>query len=108
MRSQVQRLPLQRAHERVAVLLNANARAVSEGLRRELENFVPADDLFYSRTFEDARSIARTVVERGYRTVLTGGGDGTFVGFANTIIDAADGSHAVAVGRGGAALQLAP
>ena len=106
--SPVERLPVHKAHERVAVLLNANAKSVSEGLRRELENFVPADDLFYSRTFDDARSIARTVLARGYRTVLTGGGDGTFVGFANSIIDAANAPRGLAVGRGGAALKLAP
>ena len=106
--SPVERLPVHKAHERVAVLLNANAKSVSEGLRRELENFVPADDLFYSRTFDDARSIARTVLARGYRTVLTGGGDGTFVGFANCILDAASSGSGISVGRGGAAVRLAP
>src|ERR1700682_1218676 len=85
----VERLPVRRQAERVAVLLNANARAVSDGLRRELENFVPPEDLFFSRTFEDARSIARTVFDRGYRTVLTGGGDGTFVGYVNCLFEEA-------------------
>jgi diacylglycerol kinase family enzyme len=84
----VERLPVSRS-ERVAVLLNANARAVSESLKRELENFVPAEDLFYSRCFEDARSIARQVLDRGYATVLTGGGDGTFVGYVNCLFEEA-------------------
>src|SRR5438132_14391145 len=106
MSSQVERLPVHKPSERVAVLLNANARAVSEGLRRELEAFVPTDDLFYSRTFEEARSIARTVLSRGYRTVLTGGGDGTFVGFANCIPDAAEAPDGNAVSRGGLAYPL--
>jgi diacylglycerol kinase family enzyme len=35
-------------------------------------------DLFVSRRIEDAREIAKTLVARGYGTVLTGGGDGTF------------------------------
>ena len=65
MQGNVERLPI-RSTERVAVLLNANAKSVSEKLRRELENFVPPEDLFYSRSFEDARRIARTVVDRGY------------------------------------------
>jgi diacylglycerol kinase family enzyme len=69
----------------VAVLLNANARAVSDSLRRQLEAFVPAEDLFYSRCFEDARAISRQVLDRGYSTVLTGGGDGTFVGYVNCL-----------------------
>lgn len=85
----VERLPLRHATEKVAVLLNANARSVTEGLKRELENFVPPEDLFYSRSFEDARDIARQVIERGYRTVLTGGGDGTFVGYVNCLFEQA-------------------
>jgi diacylglycerol kinase family enzyme len=108
MPSTVERLPVRREHERVAVLLNANAKSVSERLRRDLENFVPSEDLFYSRTFDDARSIASTVLSRGYRTVLTGGGDGTFVGFANCILDAAAPKGGTAVGRGGTALRLMP
>src|SRR5437773_5000041 len=84
----VERLPA-RSADRVAVLLNANARSVSEDLKRELENFVPPEDLYYSRSFEDARSISRQVLERGYRTVLTGGGDGTFVGFVNCFFNQA-------------------
>lgn len=85
----VQRLPLAGGPQSVAVLLNANARNVSEGLRRELENFVPPDDLYFSRSFDDARSIARVVLDRGYRTVLCGGGDGTFVGYVNCLYDQA-------------------
>jgi len=109
MLSKVERLPVHhKTSERVAVLLNANAKSVSEKLRRELEAFVPADDLFFSRTFEEARSIARTVLSRGYRTVLTGGGDGTFVGFANCIMDAAERPESFSLSSGGAALRLAP
>src|SRR5712692_8353762 len=100
----VERLPV-RHHERVAVLLNANAGAVSEALRRELENFVPPEDVFYSRTLEDARAIARTVLERGYSTVLTGGGDGTFVGYVNCLFEEA--SRTEVVVHGAAAVQLA-
>ena len=101
-------LPVRQAHERVAILLNANAKAVTEGLRRELENFVPAEDVFFSRTFDEARSIARLVLQRGYRTVLCGGGDGTFVGYANCILDAAAQRGASVSSARGAALRLAP
>src|SRR5205823_7707741 len=85
----VERLPVRNASEKVAVLLNANARSVSDGLKRELENFVPPEDLYYSRCFEDARSISRQVLDKGYRTVLTGGGDGTFVGYVNCLFEQA-------------------
>ena len=72
-----------------AVLLNANARQVDAGLRHALEGVVPAEDLFFSHSAADARAIADTVVERRYRTVFTGGGDGTFVTWVNHILDRA-------------------
>src|SRR5438445_119986 len=100
----VERLPV-RHHERVAGLLNANAGAVTDRLRRELENFVPPEDIFYSRTIEDARGIARTVLERGYATVLTGGGDGTFVAYVNCLFEEALQSQVMV--RGGSAVHLA-
>jgi len=84
----VERL-LARRTDKVAVLLNANARNVSDGLKRELENFVPPEDLYYSRCFEDARTIARQVLDKGYHTILTGGGDGTFVGYVNCLFEQA-------------------
>jgi len=84
----VERL-LARRTDKVAVLLNANARNVSDGLKRELENFVPPEDLYYSRCFEDARTIARQVLDKGYHTILTGGGDGTFVGYVNFLFEQA-------------------
>ena len=71
------------------MLLNANARSVSDGFKRELENFVPPEDLYYSRCFEDARVISRQVLDKGYRTILTGGGDGTFVGYVNCLFEQA-------------------
>jgi diacylglycerol kinase family enzyme len=101
----VERL-LVRHNERVAVLLNGNARNVSENLRRELENFVPPEDLFFSRCFDDARDICRSVLDRGYRTVLTGGGDGTFVGYVNCLFEEARLRPGVVAGN--RALKLAP
>src|SRR5256885_5068107 len=107
MHGNVERLPI--PQEKVAVLLNGNARAVTEQLRRELEQFVPPEDLFFSRSFEDARSIARTVLDRGYGTVLTGGGDGTFVGYVNCIFDevARGQPHLFVRANGGSAAPLA-
>jgi diacylglycerol kinase family enzyme len=69
----------------VAVLLNANARKVSDRVVRALSHVVPEEDLFLSDDLHTCRRIARTVVERRYQIVFTGGGDGTFVGFLNDI-----------------------
>ncbi len=66
------------AFERVAVVVNGNARGVTRDLVEVLDQIVQRGDLFVSRSLEEAHRIARTIVERGYPTVLTGGGDGTF------------------------------
>jgi diacylglycerol kinase family enzyme len=72
-------------HSRVAVLLNRNARRVSDKLARELESIVGPGNLFYSRSLEDAESFAREIVQRGYGTVACGGGDGTLTRAVNLI-----------------------
>jgi len=73
-----------------AILLNANAKHVNAGVRRALERVVPPEDLFFSRRAAEAHGIADTVVARRYETVFTGGGDGTFVGWVNHILDRAE------------------
>lgn len=95
---------------RVALLLNAQARKVDARLQAELARFVPQEDVYLSRTFDDARRIARTVLDRGYRTLLVGGGDGSFVGFANMVLreQEALGGLGMAGAAGGAALRLQP
>jgi diacylglycerol kinase family enzyme len=97
----------------VAVLLNARARAVNEGVRRALSSVVPPEDLFLSRSHEEAAEIADTVVARRYRTVFTGGGDGTFVSWVNRILDASQRRRArpprfgvLALGTGNAVAEM--
>lgn len=97
--------------ESVAVLLNANAKSVSEKLRKEIGRFVPAEDVFFSRNLDDARDITRQVMDRGYSTVLTGGGDGTFVGYMNEMRALANNEATGPVSgwtQGGAARQMVP
>lgn len=95
-------------NESVAVLLNANAKSVSDRLRKEIGRFVPDEDVYYSRSLEDARLITREVLERGYSTVLTGGGDGTFVGYMNEMRAVSAHTQAMPMwSRGGAAPKLA-
>jgi diacylglycerol kinase family enzyme len=72
---------------KVAVLLNANARKVNTRVVKALSHVVPEQDLFLSRSPLDARRIAQTVLERGYPAVFTGGGDGTFMGFVNEVLN---------------------
>jgi diacylglycerol kinase family enzyme len=64
--------------QRIAVVVNGNAKSVNEEVISTLDQILLGGDLFVSRRLEDARDIARTLLSRGYGTVLTGGGDGTF------------------------------
>ncbi len=83
----MQRLSTRYAPEETAVLLNANAKQVSPRVRQALADLVPEGHLFFSRDPEEAHRIADAVVSRGYSTVFTGGGDGTFVSWVNHILD---------------------
>ncbi|MDP7039184.1 MAG: diacylglycerol kinase family protein [Myxococcota bacterium] len=79
-------LPVQVASpERVAILLNRNARRVSDRLARTLERVVGPENVFYSRNLEEAEAFSREIVQRGYGTVVCGGGDGTLVQGINLI-----------------------
>ncbi len=70
---------------RVAVLLNKNARRVTDKLADKMERVVGRDNLYYSRSLEEAESFSREIVSRGYGTVVCGGGDGTLVQTVNLI-----------------------
>jgi diacylglycerol kinase family enzyme len=67
------------ARQRVAVIVNENARGVRQRVIDDLAELVPPHDLYLSRSLDHSRQIAAKVVERAYDTVLFGGGDGTFV-----------------------------
>src|SRR5262249_1942233 len=81
---------------RIAVLLNAQARKVTPRIVRALSHVVPRADLYLSRSPIDARRIAQAVLRRGYHTVFCGGGDGTFIGFADEILTEAEAARAAA------------
>jgi len=99
--------------DQTAVLLNANAKQVSPRVRDALSGLVPAESLFFSRDRDDAHRIADTVMSRGYGTVFTGGGDGTFVSWVNHILDRAETRSApaprfgvLALGTGNAVAEM--
>jgi diacylglycerol kinase family enzyme len=74
------------AARRIAVIVNGNAKSVTEEVLSTLDEILEAGDLFVSRSVEEGREIAKTVVDRGYGTVLTGGGDGTFTSVVSTVV----------------------
>ena len=71
---------------RVAVVVNGRAKNVTAEVISTLDRILEGSDLFVSRRIEDAREIAQTLVVRGYDTVLTGGGDGTFTVMVTEVV----------------------
>jgi len=63
---------------RVAIVLNGNARSVTDHVVRDLRQVIQDETLFISNSLEQSRFIARHIVNRGFDVVLCGGGDGTF------------------------------
>jgi diacylglycerol kinase family enzyme len=70
----------------VAVVVNGRAKNVTNEVISTLDRILEGSDLFVSRRIEDARDIAQTLVVRGYDTVLTGGGDGTFTVMVSEVV----------------------
>ncbi len=71
--------------DRVAVVLNGNARQVTDELVESFDQLVGSGDLFLSKSLDEAHGIALSIVDDGYPVVLTGGGDGTFVQMVTSI-----------------------
>lgn len=63
---------------RVAVVLNGNARSVTDAVLRDLRHVLRDETLYISQSVEQSRFIARHLVNKRFDVVLCGGGDGTF------------------------------
>ena len=57
---------------RLAVVVNGNAKSVTSEVIETLDQILDGGDLFVSRRVEESEGIARTLVDRGYDTILTG------------------------------------
>lgn len=71
---------------RIAVVVNGNAKSVTTEVIETLDEILDNGDLFVSRRVEESEAIARTLVDRGYGTILTGGGDGTFTVVVTAVV----------------------
>ncbi len=79
--------------DRIAVVVNGNARSVTDEVISTLDQILLGGDLFVSRHLEDSREIVKTLLSRGYGTVLTGGGDGTFTVIVSDLVREARAQH---------------
>ncbi len=74
---------------RVCVLLNANAKQVDDRCIASFARHFSSEQLFVSRTADDALRCARLAIARGDRAVLVGGGDGSIANFLNGLAQVA-------------------
>jgi len=68
-----------------AVLLNPNARRVSGGVQAKIHEIVDPEHIYISESEDRAGEVVSEIVDRGYDTVFTGGGDGTVTQFINML-----------------------
>jgi diacylglycerol kinase family enzyme len=81
--------PLQGREHRLGVVVNGNARSVTSDVLKTLDEVLDSGDIFLSRRIEESGSIARTLLDRGYDTILTAGGDGTFTVIVTAVVNEA-------------------
>ncbi len=70
---------------KIAVLINKNAKQVNDRMAKRMERIIGRENFFYSRNLEEAEAFTREIVQRGYGTILSGGGDGTLCNTVNMV-----------------------
>lgn len=70
---------------RAAFLLNANAKSVTPQKREHLSKLIPQEDLYFSRSLEEAEKMITEILSKGYPYIFSGGGDGTAIGTINLL-----------------------
>lgn len=64
---------------RIAVVLNRNARSITDNVIDEVKSHISKDDkVFVSGSLDEAKSIVKDIIYEGFEVVMSGGGDGTF------------------------------
>ena len=70
---------------RFGVLLNGNARRISPRLVEKLRPHLPMDDLYYTRSLEEAEEAFQDIYLKQYDMLLVGGGDGSLLQAMTTL-----------------------
>lgn len=70
---------------RVAVILNENARKVTERVKKKLGSILPEDHIFPTKDIDEAREAILEIIKGRFDVIFTGGGDGTIVTTITTI-----------------------
>jgi diacylglycerol kinase family enzyme len=65
--------------KRVAVILNENARRVTNGVMRRLCSILPEGHIYPTKDIDEAKEAISEIIDRRFDIIFTGGGDGTIV-----------------------------
>ena len=69
--------------KKIAILLNDNARNVNSSIKKQIEELIPRNNIFYTKSLEEADATIAKILNMDFTHVFTGGGDGTLVYFIN-------------------------
>ncbi|MDP8223596.1 MAG: diacylglycerol kinase family protein [Candidatus Lernaella stagnicola] len=72
----------------IAVVLNANAKRVTERIVTRVKKFVPESQLYISKTIDEGQAFIQDILNKHYTHVVLGGGDGTVVEMINQLRNA--------------------
>ena len=73
---------------KIAVVLNVNARSVSKPIISIAEDIIGKEHIYVTRTVEDNELAAKQIIDRGYDMIVPAGGDGTLCSVINAIVSA--------------------
>lgn len=73
---------------KIACILNLNARAVNYKFVRAAQEILGEENVFATATEEASHEAIKTIVARGYEYIVPGGGDGTLCTIINSLVDA--------------------
>ncbi len=79
--------------EKIAVVLNANARRVTKSVVKRMWRLVGKEHVYFSHSLDEAGNFVREIVQQGYGTVVCGGGDGTLTNLINMLYKYIDESN---------------
>lgn len=71
--------------QKIAVLLNENARKVTGRVKRAIADVVPRAGLYTTQTTEEAYQAVKEMIDRGYERIFSGGGDGSLIQLVNMV-----------------------
>lgn len=70
---------------RSAFLLNVNAKNVTNRIIEKLSKLISTENLFFSKSISDSENIYKAIINKKYRYVFNGGGDGTIINAINIL-----------------------